>query len=132
MLVISGWSSRVWTSESYKYTVFQFKYLKVPNQLHDKIHQWIELKMNPVLGIENSVPWSCGIFVAEHPLLSSSFWTWMIVGLQIQKSPMMETSDNKLNQNLKWFRNWSSTLLKAFYKCFIPRIYYTQTKNNKS
>jgi hypothetical protein len=30
--------------------------------------QTIELKMNPVLEIENSAPYYCGIFVAELPL----------------------------------------------------------------
>jgi len=40
--------------------------------------------MNPVLGIESSMFCSCGIVVAENPLLSSNFW--------ILKSPMMNNS----------------------------------------
>ena len=51
------------------------KHLIVLKPLQDKIDWLIELKMNPVLEIENSVAYSCGIVGAEqHPLLSSNFW----------------------------------------------------------
>jgi len=49
--------------------------------------------MNPVLGIESSMFWSCGIVVAEHPLLSSNFW--------ILKAPMMGIQEHWVMLNEK-------------------------------
>jgi len=61
--------------------------------------------MNPVLGTESSMIWSCGIVVAEHPLLSSNFWIFLkfpIMGIQ---EHWVMLNEKKIDQNLSHTSN---------------------------
>lgn len=102
---ITKWENTSWQARNHTNRVFQFKYLIVMSQL-------IELKMNPVLEIENSVLYCCGILVADLPLWSSNFWTWMFGVMDIQKheqslshistSYFTSRNNNPFTLQIKW------------------------------